>query len=103
MNPDPIAVSVARRFRRHVLGAVRVEYSTGGNIDAVAVKKLLKPTLGYLYRLTFRPGGTPHTVLFDGVTLDDRSVQGRVVLHAAVRADAIMSWGEVFLESVDGA
>jgi hypothetical protein len=103
VNLDPIARRVVRRFRRTVLGTVRVEYSDAGRIDAVAVKCLLKPTLGCLLRLTFRPGGTPRTVLFDGVTLDDRQVQGRVVLHAAVRADTIVSWGEVFLDSVDGA
>jgi|HubBroStandDraft_1064217.scaffolds.fasta_scaffold08254_5 hypothetical protein len=100
MNLDPIANRVARRFRRHVVGATGIEYSGAGNIDAMAIMRLLQPRTGRLYRLAFRQGDTPCTVPFDGVTLDGRVVEGRVVLHAAVRPDAIVSWGEVFLDSV---
>ncbi len=100
MNLDPFALRVARRFHRAVIGNVRIEYSDAGRIDAVAVMRLLQPSTGRLYRLAFRQGDTPHAVPFDGITLDGRVVEGRVVLHAAVRPDVIVSWGEVFLDSV---
>jgi hypothetical protein len=101
---DRLAHEVVRRYRAGVVqSSTRVEYSDAGNITSIAVKKLLKPSFGYLFMLRFRPSNAPNTVLFDGITLDDRRVQGRLVLHAAVRADTIVSWGEVLIDSVSGA
>ena len=105
MNVDPLARGVARRYRRGIQGATRVEYSDGGNIDAMAVMKLLQPSVGPLVRLNFwHPvEGMPSTVAWDAVTPDDRMVTGRVVLHAAVLGNVVRSWGEVFLDSVERA
>jgi hypothetical protein len=71
-----------------------------GNIDAAAVAKLLEPTYGKFRDVWFREfsSGTPTTVGFGGVTLDEQLVHGRVVLHTAVRETAIVSWGEVLME-----
>ena len=105
MNPDPIARRIVRRYRREVLGTTRVEYSAAGNIDASAVVRLLSPTLGALYRLTFRPAiqGLPNTVAWEAVTERNQLVRGRVVLHAAVADHMITSWGEVVIDTFDGA
>jgi hypothetical protein len=101
VNLDPIARRVVHRYRRQILGSVRVEYSDAGNIDAIAIKKLLRSQFGYLYKLKFRRSDLRNTVLFDGLTVDDRLVHGRVVLHTTVRPDVLVSWGEVFIDSVD--
>jgi hypothetical protein len=103
VNTDSIAQRVAHRHRaalRRQRASTRVEYSTAGNIDAIAVARLLEGTYGKFRDLWFRPfsSGTPNTVRFGGVTEDEQLVHGRVVLHAAVRETAIISWGEVFIE-----
>jgi hypothetical protein len=105
MNSDPIARRVVHRYRREVLGTTRVEYSAAGNIDAIAVVRLLWPTLGALFKLTFRPAiqGLPNTVAWEAVTERNQLVRGRVVLHAAVADHTITSWGEVLIDSFDGA
>jgi hypothetical protein len=108
MNSDSLAHRVARRHRdalgRRVRASTRVEYSGAGHIDAMAIIRLLEPTLGVLLKLRFRQAiqGLPNTVAFEAVTPHDRRVRGRVVLHAAVAADRITSWGEVLIDSVDG-
>lgn len=86
-------------LRRHV-GSVRVEYSTGGNIAAAAVARLLEPTYGRFANLWFKrfTQAPPHIVEFEGITQHDRIVRGSVVLHAAFNDATILSWGEVLIE-----
>jgi hypothetical protein len=109
MNTDAIAQRVARRhheaLRRDVLGAVRVEYSNVGDIDAGAVMKLLAPRFGPMLRLTFWHPliGMPNTVAWDAVAERGELIRGRVVLHAAVVRNVIRSWGVVMVDSVEPA
>ena len=106
MNPDPLVHRVARRhraaLRRHV-GSVRVEYSSAGFIEAGTIVRLLEPTYGPVLKLTFRRSsqGVPYTVPFDAVTPTDKLVCGRVIIHTAVAASSIMSWGEVIVDEVE--
>ena len=106
MNPDPLVHRVARRhraaLRRHV-GSVRVEYSSAGFIEAGTIVRLLEPTYGPVLKLTFRQSsqGVPYTVPFDAVTPTDKLVCGRVIIHTAVAASSIMSWGEVIVDEVE--
>ncbi|MGH7295558.1 MAG: hypothetical protein ACRELB_11520 [Polyangiaceae bacterium] len=105
MNTDPIARRVVHRYRREVQGTTRVEYSTAGDIDAIAVVKLLKPKLGNLFKLRFMPAlqGSRKTVAWEAVTERDEIVRGRVVLHAVVTDHVITSWGEVVVDTFDRA
>jgi hypothetical protein len=103
LNPTPLVYRVVGRHGaalRSRQASTRVEYSMAGNIDAAAVAKLLEPTYGKFRDVWFREfsSGTPNTVGFGGVTLDEQLVHGRVVLHTAVRETAIVSWGEVLME-----
>ena len=106
VNIDPLAHRVALRHREALRcrrASTRVEYSTAGNIDAVAVIRLLEPSFGPLLKLTFRPTSTstPNIVAFDAVSPKNQLVCGRVVLHATVAVNTILSWGEVLVDEVE--
>jgi hypothetical protein len=97
---------VLRRFqdaRRFVLASTRVEYSTVGNIDAVAVAALLSPTFGTIVWIRFRPliQGGPPSVPFEALIEGSNVVRGRIDLLTQVAADVITSWGQVVVEAVD--
>ena len=100
MNTATIARRVAHRYRRNVHAATRIEYSDAGNIEAVAVARLLEPRCGKFRNLWFKRfvHAPPHVVEFEGITQDDRIVRGRVVLHTAFTDTTILSWGQVRVE-----
>lgn len=105
MNTDPLAHRVVRRYRGVIHGATRFDYSDADKIEAASIMTLLKPMVGPLLRLTcWHPSiGMPNTVAFDAVTPDDRIVRGRLVLHAAVHDNAVVSWADVIVDFVDRA
>ena len=95
-NLDPLTNRVASRHRAALhcrRASTTVEYSTAGNIDAVAVIRLLEPNLGPLLKLTFRPTSSPNVIAFEAVTPNDQLVCGRVFLRTAVATNTILSWG----------
>ena len=75
--------------------------SDDGNIDAMAVKKLLKPTLGYLYRLMFPPATRPTRCSSTASPSTDDSYRVVSFYTPPVRREAIVSWGQVLLDSVE--
>jgi hypothetical protein len=105
MIPDPIAVRVFRRhaartgavlFRDVPVPRTRVEYTDGGTISAIALGKMLEPTLGPLMSLRFLAlDGPPTTIAWAVVTEGGNVVSGRLVLHTAVAEDEVISWAEV--------
>jgi hypothetical protein len=103
MNPDPIALRVARRHQADVLfrdvpvPKYRVEYSNAGTISAVALARMLEPTLGVIVKLRFRPSltGSPNTVSWEALGENANVVSGKLVLHAAGAPDEVVSWAEV--------
>jgi hypothetical protein len=107
MRTDSLAHRVARRhlrradvaFRDVPPTSVEVIYSDGGIISARDVERLLKPRLGVLMQLRFRPSlvGTPNTVAWEGVSDRAEVVTGTLVLHAGVREDQVVSWAEIMM------
>jgi hypothetical protein len=102
VKADPIASRVAQRYRRDVLGATRVEYTDSGTISARDIERLLKPSFGVLMKMRFRPSlvGDPTTVAWEAVDARAHLVRGRLVLHAAVAEDRVVSWAEVLVDAV---
>ena len=104
--PTEIAHRVTRRHQgavalRNVLTeGTRVEYSNSGTISAVALMKMLEPSLGKLVKLVFRRSLKidPNGVEWEAVTENANVVTGRLVLHAAVAEDEVISWAEVVVD-----
>jgi hypothetical protein len=104
--PDPIARRVARRhnaavlFRNVPTKNARVEYSNTGRISAVELMRMLEPQLGALAKLRFRPAitGTPNTIGGEAITESANIVSGKLVLHAAVADDEVISWADFVVE-----
>jgi len=96
---DPIAHRVARRHQaavvlRSVPAETRIEYRNAGTISAVALARMLEPSLGFLVRLRFRPAldGPPTTIAWEGLDANGDVVSGRLVLHAGVSESEVISW-----------
>ena len=102
MYTDPIASRVANRYRQDVLGVARIEYTDKGTVSVHDVEHLLKPRLGVLSKMRFRPGlgGIPTTVSWEALNEDDQLVRGRLVLHAVVHEDHVVSWADVLVDDV---
>lgn len=108
MNPDPLAIRVARRHAREsavvfrdVPDKFRIEYTNSGRISAVALAKMLAPPLGFIPKLVFhRPVDVPANVIaWEALTEDANVVTGKLVLHAAVAEDEVTSWAEVTVDT----
>jgi hypothetical protein len=69
--------------------------------SAREIERILRAQLGVMLRLRFRPalGGMPNAIAWEA--LDERAelVTGKLVLHAGVRYDEVVSWAEL---TVDG-
>jgi len=101
--PDPIAHRVARRYQAAAalrVKNIRVEYSNSGRISAVELMKMLEPSIGKLVRLRFRPAltGMPNTISWEALDENANIISGKLVLHAAVAEDEIVSWAEVTVD-----
>lgn len=61
---------------------------------------MLRPHLGFIMKLRFRPSVKidPNGVEFEALTENAEVVSGRLVLHAAVAEDRIVSWAEVIVD-----
>ncbi len=102
MITDPVTLRVARRHRAAVPAErVRIEYSDSGRISAVELMKMLEPTTGPLVRLRFRPSlsGSPNTISWEALDENANVVSGKLVLHAAVSENEVVSWAEVTIDA----
>ena len=105
--PTEIARRVARRHQAAVslrnvpAKDTRIEYSNSGTISAVALMKMLEPSIGKLVKLRFRPAiiGTPNTIAWESLDENANVVTGMLVLHAAVSDEEIVSWAEVVVDA----
>ena len=103
---DPIAVRVARRHIARELAAQKpstratIGYGGCGRISAVELMKMLKPTTGPLVKLRFRASIVidPNGVEFESLDENANIISGRLVLHAAVAEDEVVSWAEVIVD-----
>jgi hypothetical protein len=77
-----------------------VEYSNSGRISAVALARMLEPQLGVLVKLRFRPAitGTPNTIAWEALDENANVISGKLVLHAGVTDDEVISWAEVTVD-----
>src|SRR5580658_8829904 len=105
MTPTPIARRIARRHAaavvfRDVRPKLRVEYSNAGTISAVRFARILEPHLGLLVKLRFRASltGEPNTLDWEALTENANVIAGRLILHAGVAEDAVISWAEVVVD-----
>ena len=104
--PTAIAHRVARRHQAAVAlrnvptEGTRVEYSNSGRISAVELMKMLEPSIGALVKLRFRPAitGTPNTIAWEALDENANIISGKLVLHAAVAEDEVVSWAEVVVD-----
>lgn len=81
--------------------SVSVIYSDGGVITRDDVCRLLRPRLGALRGLTFlSPREGPNVVRWFGVTEAGVMVGGKLVLHAGMRGDQIVSWAQIVVDPV---
>jgi|HubBroStandDraft_1064217.scaffolds.fasta_scaffold02693_8 hypothetical protein len=97
VNIDPIARRVARR---HVAQNTRIEFSGGGRIPAVELRRMLEPTAGVLVKLRFRPSliADPNGVEWEALDENAAIVNGTLVLHAAVSDSEVRCWTEVTVD-----
>jgi hypothetical protein len=106
ITPDPLAVRVARRHQADVIfrdvpaSKTHIEYADSGRISDMALMKLLEPQVGKLVKLRFRRSMEidPNGVEWEALTEDAKLVSGRLVLHAAVAEDEVVSWAEVVVD-----
>jgi hypothetical protein len=101
MNPTQIARShQAAVVLRDVSPKTRVEYSDSGRISAVELAKMLEPDRGLLTELHFRRSLKIDPNGIEWEALDERAhvVSGKLILHAAVSENEIVSWAEVVID-----
>jgi hypothetical protein len=103
MITDPLAVRVARRHREaaalSLLPRARIEVTAKGHITAAALIKILEPHVGRLTGLQFRASTVfPNTVEWDALGEHGQEVTGRLLLHAAVGEDEVVSWVDVTVD-----
>lgn len=101
---NPIALRVARRYRAGAAVApskrLRVEFGDGGRISAAELRQMLEPDLGPLERVRFlrSPNDPANIVVWEAVAQDTKAVTGRLIFHAAVAEDQVVTWAEVVLD-----
>ena len=101
--PTELAHRVARRHKTAAALRVkntRVEYSNSGGISAVELARMLERQLGVLVKLRSRPAitGTPNRIAWEALDENASVVTGRLVLHAAVAENEVISWAEVTVD-----
>jgi len=101
----PLARRIVRRHAEVVFRDVpytRIEYSNGARVTAVELMRMLEPTTGPLTKLRFRSSitGTPTTVVWAAVDTAEKSVSGRLVIHAGVRDSEVVTWAEVIVDTI---
>jgi hypothetical protein len=79
---------------------IRIEHTDSGRISAVALAKMLEPVTGVIVKLRFRASltGTPNTIAWEALDENANVISGKVVLHAAVADDEVISWAEVTVD-----
>jgi hypothetical protein len=103
---DPIAIRVARRHQAALVlrevpaTKTRVEYTAGGSISALDLEQMLEGQLGYIIRLRLRatPVGPTTSIPWEAIAEDGAVVTGKLVLHAAVAEDGVVSWALVTVD-----
>jgi hypothetical protein len=106
VNTEPISVRIVRRHHAAVLlrsvptTKTRVEYTDGGVISAAELASMLEPQIGFVVRLRFHPAsdGPPPTIALEAVTENGEVATGKLVLHAAIAEDEIVTWAELTLD-----
>jgi hypothetical protein len=106
ITPTPLAHRVARRHQAAVAlrdvpaPSIRVEYSNSGRSSAVALMKMLEPQVGKLVKLRFRRSLAvdPNGVEWEALNETASVVTGKLVLHAALDEDEVISWAEVTVD-----
>lgn len=107
MNPNPIAVRVARRHARDAGVVVRdvsskimrVDYDCSGSISSFDLRQALEPTTGWIRKLRFRATeGASTTVAWEAVKGTGERITGTLGVRATVTADAVMMSAEVTVE-----
>ncbi len=101
MSTDPISVRVARRHQAALVVREvptvkkRLEFTDSGRISALDVMNMLEAQFGYIVRLRFQasPGGEATSVGWVAVNENGDAISGKLVIHAAVADDEVMSWG----------
>ena len=107
-TPLTLARRVVRRhqatvvFRDVPYTETRIEYSHGARITAAELARMLEPTLGLVTKLKFRPSltGPSTTVVWAAVDTAEKSVSGRLVIHAGVRDSEVVTWAEVIVDTI---
>jgi hypothetical protein len=108
MSPvDPLVRRVARCHQAAVVlrdvpvETVEVIYSDGGIVSARDIARLLEERFGVLVRVRFHPSlsGTPNTVAWKALDGQGEIDTGRLILHAGVRQDQVVSWAEVVVDN----
>jgi len=92
-----VAAAVSRRQGRQ---AVVVVQNVRLPITAAELARALELDMGRLTRLRFRATLTldPNGVEWEAVHINTNVISGRLVLHAAVAEDEVVSWAEVIIE-----
>jgi hypothetical protein len=81
--------------------SLRVIFSDGGVVTSEDLKRLLRERLGPLRDLRFlSPRAGANVVRWSAITDDGTTVGGRLVLHAGMRGDRVVSWAQIQVEPV---
>jgi hypothetical protein len=97
-------LGVAREWEPEIVFTTRsdslsVLYSDGGVITTMDVRRLLLDRLGPMRDLRFlSPREGRNIIRWFGVTDAGKMIGGRLVLHAGMRGDHVVSWAEIEIE-----